>query len=270
MKLEINSERWLSLENLEGENWRDIQGYEGLYQVSNLGRVKSLDRVIHYKADEHYSVSFDKQVKGKIIRQCCSNGYMILDLCKNGKIKNKTVHRLVATTFIENPNNHPVINHKDKCRSNNRVDNLEWCTQKYNNEYSNTQEKASSSRKMSIWQFDKSFNFIKEYESAADAERELGYSHISISECCRGEAKSYKGYIWKIKGEYPSKTTRKIRKDAVKVSMLSKDGDVIAIFDSTTLATKATGRSHKYIYKMANTGKVGRDGYKWKINKLHG
>lgn len=264
--LEEFGEQWYSLGSLKGEEWRDIVGYEGLYQVSNLGRVKSLDRIVHHKANNYYKVDFDRLVKGKIIRQCLSNGYMVLDLCKNGEIKNHIVHRLVAIAFIENPNKYPVVNHKDECRSNNRVENLEWCTQKYNNEYSNTQKIASSSRKIAIWQFDKDFNFIKEYDSAADAERELGFCHINISECCRGEAKSYKGFIWKLKGEYPITTKRKVRKDSISVSMVSVSGDIIKTFSSTGEAKKETGRCHNYIYKMAKTGKIDKNGYKWIIN----
>lgn len=263
---EFGVKKWYSLETLEEEEWRDVVGYEGLYQVSNLGRVKSLDRIIHQKANHYYKVGFDRLAKGKVLRQGLSNGYPILDLCKNGKVKSYNVHKLVATAFIPNTNEYPVVNHKDECKSNNRVENLEWCTQRYNNEYSNTQETAAASRKIAIWQFDKNFNLIKEYNSATDAAKELGLCHINISECCRGEAKSYKGFIWKLKGEYPIMQKRKVRKDAIKVSIVTLDGNIIKTFNSTGEARKETGRCHNYIYKMAKTGKTDKNGYKWIIH----
>ena len=102
------------------EIWKDIVGYEGLYQVSNLGNVKR----INFFKKERFVIP-------------CSNGsgYLYVSLSKNNKRKNFYIHRLVATAFIENHDNLPVINHKDENRSNNSVDNLEWCTQKYNCNY---------------------------------------------------------------------------------------------------------------------------------------
>ena len=105
----------LSLENLEGEEWKDIEGYEGLYQVSSLGRVKSLK--------DNNDKSREKILKqGKM-----KNGYLKVNLWKNEKVKQYYVHRLVANAFIENPSSLPWVNHKDENPSNNRVNNLEWC-----------------------------------------------------------------------------------------------------------------------------------------------
>ena len=98
------------------EEWRPVKGYEGLYEVSNMGRVKSLHRS-----------------KAIILKQgMAHNGYMKVGLCKNGTYNTKQVHRLVATAFIRNPNNYPEVNHKDCNKKNNTVDNLEWCTRGYN------------------------------------------------------------------------------------------------------------------------------------------
>lgn len=113
------------------EVWKDIKGYEGLYQVSNLGNIKSLRKW--------------NGARGKHIYEPCERiltptdngyGYLIIGLKKNLARKNHYVHRLVAEAFIENPNNYPQINHKDFNRKNNNVDNLEWCTQKQNNQHS--------------------------------------------------------------------------------------------------------------------------------------
>ena len=101
------------------EIWKDIEGYEGLYQVSNLGRVKSLK---YNKTGRERILKIDKN----------KNGYLYILLYKNNKRKHYRIHRLVANAFIENPNNYPYINHKDECKSNNNVNNLEWCSPKYN------------------------------------------------------------------------------------------------------------------------------------------
>lgn len=113
------------------EIWKDVVNYEGLYQVSNLGNVKSVARVVHRKNGT--TTTYPER-----LLKCRSFGnYVQAILSKDGKIKCFTVHRLVATAFIPNPHNYPCVNHKDEVRTNNCVDNLEWCTYKYNNEYNN-------------------------------------------------------------------------------------------------------------------------------------
>ena len=117
------------------EEWRDIKGYEGKYQVSNLGRVKSLK-------DSHGNY------REKILSNTpTKDGYLTVGLYKKGKSKPYKVHRLVAEAFIENTNNHPIINHKDENKQNNRVDNLEWCTYQYNNTYGTRTKRQSEKMK---------------------------------------------------------------------------------------------------------------------------
>lgn len=119
------------------EVWKNIHGYEGQYQVSNLGRVKSLDRID----------ARGWKRKGKIIKATANqDGYLVVGLTKNNFHKKFFVHRLVAKEFIPNPNNHPIINHKDEDKSNNNLENLEWCDYKYNSNYGNAKEKAVSNR----------------------------------------------------------------------------------------------------------------------------
>lgn len=123
---------WIKL-NIMQEEWKDIQGYEGLYQVSNLGRVKSCSRIVY----TGNGVKHKYQRLREHILKSSGAKYRQVILCKNGKTKQGLLHRLVAEAFIPNPDNLPCINHKDENPLNNRADNLEWCSYKYNNEYNN-------------------------------------------------------------------------------------------------------------------------------------
>lgn len=108
------------------EIWKDIEGYEGIYMVSNLGRIKSLPRSCP-------GLNANKEI---ILKQSeDKNGYLLVGLHKNGKSKTVRVSRIVAKAFIPNPNEYPEVNHKDENHQNNRVDNLEWCTTQYNLTY---------------------------------------------------------------------------------------------------------------------------------------
>lgn len=122
------------------EIWKDVVGYEGSYQVSNLGRVK---RIKHTTKNYFFSE--------RIVNQYVNmNGYMMAPLSKDGKDKHKAVHRLVAQAFIPNPNNLQCVNHKDENKQNNNVENLEWCTKKYNTNYGTMKERKSKTM-LDIW-----------------------------------------------------------------------------------------------------------------------
>ena len=187
------------------EEWKDIKGYEGLYQISNLGRIKSLN--------------YNRTKKEKILSNSTNRkGYLFVILYKNGKKKSFKVHRLVAIHFIENPNNYFQVNHKDENKSNNRVDNLEWCTQEYNLNYGTRNKRISekmkgykhiketkkkisekmkgkhegskhpSSRKVQCITTGKKFNCIKdagEYYGLSQSITDAG-----ITKCCQGKLKS--------------------------------------------------------------------------------
>ena len=117
------------------EEWRDIKGYEGKYQISNLGRIKSLKNCKGNYREKILDIKPDNR------------GYIRAFLYKNGKCKPYQVHRLVALHFIPNPNNYPIINHKDEDKTNNNVENLEWCTYQYNNNYGTRNKKCSEKMK---------------------------------------------------------------------------------------------------------------------------
>ena len=171
------------------EEWRDIKGYEGLYQISNLGRVKSL-------RNNH------GQFREKILKTCSNKlGYSYINLYKEGKNKKCLVHRLVALHFIPNPNNYKEINHKDENKQNNRVENLEWCTAEYNSNYgtrilrmikaqkgqnrpSVRGSNSTRARKVQCVTTGKKFNCITEAAKYYYVERR------SITSCCQGKRKS--------------------------------------------------------------------------------
>ena len=165
------------------EIWCPIKGYEGLYEVSDKGRVRSM------KFGKERILS-----PGKL-----QNGYLRVNFCKNGEKKNLLVHRLVAQAFIPNPDNMTEVNHKDEDKDNNSVQNLEWCDRKYNVNYGNRNQMVSMKLSKPILQYTKSGEFVREWKSTYDVERNLGYFHNSISYCCNGKNKSAYGYVWKYK-----------------------------------------------------------------------
>ena len=169
------------------EIYKDIVGYEGKYQVSNLGNVKSLN----YKRSGKEKLLVPYQT---------ANGYMTISLWNNNRGHTEYIHRLVAKAFIDNPDNLPEVNHKDENKQNNSVENLEWCDSKYNMNYGEgAHKKSAENHKKPIYQYDLQGNFIKEWSSATDIHRELGYSNTNIARCCRGVSKTSHGYIWRYK-----------------------------------------------------------------------
>lgn len=168
---------------METEIFRDVEGYEGLYQISNEGIVKSIwfgkERILKPRKDR--------------------GGYYTVGFWKDRKLKWYKVHRLVATAFIPNPDNLPQVNHKDECKTNNTVENLEWCTQEYNNNYGVRNEKAT---KTQINDHKKSKPVLcvetgVVYPSTHEVYRQLGYSDSHISKCCNGRLKTAYKYHWK-------------------------------------------------------------------------
>ena len=181
-------------ENNKIEIWKDYKDYEGLYQASNLGRLRSLDT---YRKGRNGSIRF---CKGRILKPCTDkDGYLQVVLCKNNKQKTYKVHRLVAETFIPNTDNLPCINHRDECKTNNNVENLEWCDCKYNSNYGTRNKKVALKKKKPVLQYTIDGKFVREWPSAMDAERNGSFSSANICMCCKGKIKKHKGFIWKYK-----------------------------------------------------------------------
>lgn len=163
------------------EIWKDIEGYEGKYQVSSWGRVKSLN---YRRTGKEKILKLDK----------CEDGYLRIKLLNNGKIYRFRVHRLVAKAFIPNPYNLPQVNHKDENPENNRVDNLEWCDPKYNSNYGTRNERCNKNHGKPKKVLCVETGII--YPSLMEAGRCIGVGHKSIIKCCQGKRKTTKGYHW--------------------------------------------------------------------------
>lgn len=175
-------------EELANEEWRDVVGYEGKYQVSSLGRVRN-------------------SLTLKVLKNTNNRGYQSVGLFSSVKKRQLTylVHRLVALSFIENPNGLLIINHKDENRGNNRVENLEWCDNYYNNSYGTKNERMLKTRVANktqtaprmVAQYDLNGRFINLYESLHEAGRRTNSDYRAIFTCCSGGMISHRGYIWK-------------------------------------------------------------------------
>lgn len=163
------------------EIWKSVKDFENLYEISNLGRIKSL--------------YFNKE---KILKpRLTLDNYYQIDLCKNKKIYKKYIHRLVAEAFIPNPNNLPIINHIDENSKNNVISNLEWCDSKYNNNYGNCKNKISEANSIKINQYDLNGNFVKQWLGINNISRCLKINKGNICMCCKGKRNNAGGYIWR-------------------------------------------------------------------------
>ena len=174
------------------EQWKPIKGFEG-YEVSNLGRVRSLDRI------RKAAYGRTAQIKGIIlsVAKNNTNDYLLVRLNSGGRQVHKLVHRLVAEAFVPNPNNLPQVNHKDENPQNNRWDNLEWCDQLYNNHYGTAIERRSITRGKPVAQYTRDGEFVARFASAREAASSIGKSQAAITRCCLGKYAQAYGFLWK-------------------------------------------------------------------------
>lgn len=170
----------------EREEWRQVKGFEGKYEVSNLGRVKSLSR--NYLYGHHGDI---------ILSTNDRRGYRGVTLFKDGKRYYYAVHRLVAEAFIPNPLNLPEVNHLDENRANNEATNLEWCTRKENVNYGNCRSKISKgvSRKVIAYTIDG--KVFRVFNSMTEASKELNINVSQISLCCKYTHLTARGLKWR-------------------------------------------------------------------------
>lgn len=178
------------------EIWKDITNFEGIYQVSNLGRVRSLDRIAVGKKQKH-------KLKGRILKTYENSIYYNVFLRKDGKSYEKNVHRLVAETFIKNENNYSDVNHKDGNKHNNKVSNLEWCDRSFNithsynvlksNHAKHILKEQAEKRKKQVNQYDLQGNYLKTWDSISEAEAFYKKEHGGkICQCCQHKKRKKK------------------------------------------------------------------------------
>lgn len=172
------------------EIWKDITGYEGYYQVSNLGSVQSMDKIVKGK---NGGLRF---VKGRILQPSLSEGYLAVGLCKNGRCSKIRVHRLVAKTFIPNPENKRTVNHIDENKLNNIVENLEWATDKENCNHGSRTIKSSVNRYKPVKQLSLNGHLIKVHRGIKLASEDTGISQKRIVDVLKGRTKQTGGYKW--------------------------------------------------------------------------
>ena len=234
------------------EEWRDIEEYENLYQISNLGIVKSLGN--------------DRTRKEKILRPQKVNNYLIVSLSKDGKAKHYYIHRLVALHFIPNPQNLEQINHRDEDKTNNCVSNLEFCTAAYNINYGTRNQRSAEKTSKQVLCVETGII----YSSTKEVQRQLGFAHNNISQCCNGKYKTAYGYTWK----YISKTM-KVRKQSqetkekiakanrIPIVQLSKEDNFIKQWESAKQAGEELGIYPSSIRSCCKGRLKTAGGFKW-------
>lgn len=241
--------------------WKDIKGYEGLYQISNLGSVKS----------------FHKR-KGSIIilkKVLQSNGYYTITLCKNNIHKVIYIHKLVAENFIPNPHNYNVINHKDENKLNNNVNNLEWCTTNYNLNYGTRNERCSQNQiRKPVLQFNQKGILVKKWESI-NSVKNINLKPSLISKCCKEKVYLAYNYIWIYENEYNSMTDIQFKNNIeyrIKMNIISNKSVKMYNINGEYIKTfKSIKEGSEYIHsdtsKISNccSGKIKTvKGYVWR------
>lgn len=167
----------------ENEKFLPIEGYPN-YVVTDHGRVISLN--------------YKRTGEPKVLKPKKHNrGYQFVYLCMNGKQKNFYIHRIVAKAFLPNHENLPEVNHKDEVKTNNHINNLEWCTTMYNSNYGTRNLKVAEALSKSVAQYTKTGFLVKIWPSINEAERSGGFDKSHISSCCKGRLKSHAGFVWR-------------------------------------------------------------------------
>ena len=228
------------------EKWAVIPGYEGKYEVSNLGRVK---RKIRSKKGYREIINYGTRHHSK---------HLLVTLYKGGTKQTIFVHRLVALAFIPNPNNLPMINHIDEDGTNNRADNLEWCDAKYNTNYGTGIKRRSEKLKRAVCCYLPDGSFVKTYESMKDAVTEEGLDISALCGCCAGKFASCSGKIWIFRGDEHNLNER-IRQynntqHPIRVKIVTEQGDTLGEYCSYREAERTTGVSRSAIKKYLNGG----------------
>lgn len=230
------------------EIWKFIEGFDNKYEVSNLGRVRS-------------------HKTSKYLKPYCNNdGYLVVGLSKNNKVKTLSLHRLVAKYFVPNPDNLPEVNHKDYNATNNQYDNLEWCSRAYNIEYSKDRIIRATKQRFSrvIYQYNQEGVLVKTWNLIMDIHRELGLNHRQITDCCNGKVKTCGNYVW----SYNLLTVKEIREKFLRnqkpVLQYSLNNTLVKEWDSAKLAGDNLNIDSGHIAKCCKGERKSAGGFKWR------
>lgn len=242
------------------EVWKDIPGFEGWYQASNLGHIRSVDRQCNYK-----NTGGTATHKGKVLSEKISNkGYKEVTLMINGKHYYKRVHQLIALTFIPNPNNYPHINHINENKLDNSVENLEWCTPQLNIE-------AYHKSRVRIYQYSMDGRLIKIWNSLTKAAKNVNGDKTGIYHCCVGKLsngdlkKTYLGYIWSYIPLNENELKERITDyNLVRVQQFDLEGNLLHTYKSISEAAKAVHCSSSAISMACSGIRNSIKGYIWK------
>lgn len=238
--------------------WKEVPNTDGRYLISSDGKVFSV-------------------ATNKLLKQGLSNmGYFRVEFNINGVAKKHAVHRLVAEAFVPNPNNLPCVNHKDENPRNNRADNLEWCTQKYNCNYGTRVERIQAHKvnyksydnvnSKTVYQYDLDGNFIAEYGSTKEAARQLGIKDSNISRVCRGERTAYKDCYFSYTKEFNYKPNSHTRIKTKPIQQLDRDGNLIREHEYST-DFKQYGFDANSIRMVCDGKMYWHKGYKFKYKE---
>lgn len=242
------------------EKWQDIVGYEGLYKVSSLGRI---ERQEYKQILPNGAIGIIKRhyVKAHI----GTNGYPYVGLCKGNKVRNYSVHRLVAQAFVPNPNGHKEINHIDENKLNPCVDNLEWCDRKYNDSYGTGRERQAIAESIPVDRYTMDGQYVDTWVSEKQYLKEHGITGQSmILKVCRRIRPYYSayGYRWKFVGD--ERPFEPIPIGGYPVQQFTKDGAFIKEYPNAFLASKETGICYTSIRKCVVGRQETAGSYIWK------
>ena len=245
---------------IPNEEWKDIRGFEGRYQVSNMGRVRSLDR---YSLNER-----PRLVKGQILKTVIPNtgGYYRVSLSDgNRNYTHYEVHRLVALHFVPGYKEGLVVNHKNEIKTDNRAENLEWCTFQYNINYSDN----IACRRRSIYQYSMDGDFITKYKCCSEVEKQFGtYQGAMVHVLYESKTGIWKGYRWsfemRTKDQW-QEIAKKYKSKRRPVVQVDDNNSEIAIYDSVKYAAKAMGVTIQSISNCCRGKTIHAAGYRWKF-----
>ena len=259
------------------ETWKEIEGYEGAYEVSTFGRVRSLDRE-YYKCYSDGKMQLTKH-RGRILKlRLNDKGYYVVTIVYNHTVKTLLINRLVAKAFLPNPDNLPEVNHKDENPKNNHVDNLEWCDRLYNIRYGTGIERNLLPRRKRIEQLTKDGRHVAYHLGVREICLATGMDRRAIQRCLcnKPKHKTAYGYRWRfvdvsadeVEFDIDHSLAKYERKEEDRtVEQLTKDGQHVAYFPNSVHAARAVSSSLPNIRRAVKNQHHTAAGYRWRMVK---